>query len=69
METMDPFTPKPTLHYESDLTGPFTSLMLSDGTMGSMDISFASDPVSFQSDMDAYRTALREYGITPAGIQ
>lgn len=67
-EAMDTFTSKPTFRYDSDLTSPFTSLMLSDGTMGSMDIPFSSDPVGFQSDMDAYRMALREYGITPASI-
>jgi hypothetical protein len=67
-ETMDPFTAKPAFHYGSDPTGPFASLMISDGTMDSMDIPFASGPASFQSDMDAYRMALREYDITPAGI-
>ena len=37
--------------------------------MGFIDSPFGSDPASVQSDMDAYRMGLREYGITPASIQ
>jgi len=60
-------TPKPTLLHESDFINPFTSLALSDGTMNFVNMSFGSDLVSSQFDMDAYQMGLREYGIAPAG--
>lgn len=66
---MNSLTPKPILQYESDFVNPFTSLPLSDGSMGYIGMPFGSDPLSVQSDMDAYRMGLKEYGITPASEQ
>lgn len=59
-------TPKPTLYNEPEFINPFASLALSDVNMGYFDMPFGSDPLSIQSDMDAYRMGLKEYGITPA---
>lgn len=63
---MDPLTPKPTLHHETDFINPFASLALSDGTMNFVNMPFGFDPVSAQFDMDAYRMGLKEFGIMPA---
>jgi hypothetical protein len=69
-EFMDSLTPKPTYNYESDfVNNSFASLPLSDGSMGYISMPFGSDPMSIQSDMDAYRMGLKEYGITPASEQ
>lgn len=60
-------TPKPVLYQESDFANdPFISLPLADGAMGWMNMPFGSDPLSAQSDMDAYLMGLKEYGIPPA---
>jgi hypothetical protein len=70
-ESVVSLTPKPFLHQESDfLNNPFPSLTLADSAMdytGMMP--FGLDPLSLQSDMDAYRMGLKEYGITPAWNQ
>lgn len=66
-ENVDSQTPKPVCYQESDLVNnSFTSLTLADGTMDYMGTPFGLDPSSFQSDMDAYRMGLKEYGISPA---
>lgn len=66
---MDLVTPQPILEPESDFISPFVSLALSDGNMGYVPMSFGSDAASAQSDMDAYRMGLKEYGIMPADNQ
>ena len=64
-EDMASLTPNPSLQYELEFTNnPFVSLP--DESMTYFDMPFGSDPISVQSDMDAYRMGLREYGITPA---
>jgi hypothetical protein len=69
-ESVESLTPKLAPHQESDfLNSPFVSLTLTDSTMDCMDMSFGLDPLSVQSDMDAYRMGLKEYGITPAWNQ
>lgn len=67
-ESVDSLTPKPLLHQEPDFLNPFLSLSQADGTMDCM-LPFGLDPLSVQSDMDAYRMGLKEYGITPAFTQ
>lgn len=63
----DSLTPKPVLHQESDfVNNPFMSLPLADDTMDFMGMPFGLDPLSLQSDMDAYLMGLKEYGIAPA---
>jgi hypothetical protein len=69
-EFLDSLTPKPTLNYESNfVNNPFAPLTLCDGGMGYISLPFGSDPLSVQSDLDAYRMGLKEYGITPASDQ
>lgn len=65
MGDMDSVTPKPVFHHESDfVSNPFAPF--ADGSMGYANIPFGLDPLSLQSDMDAYRMGLKEYGIMPA---
>ena len=67
---MNSLTPRPFLHHESDfVNSPFLSLSLSDESMGYLGMPFGSDPLSLQSDLEAYRMGLKEYGITPASNQ
>ena len=70
-EDMDSATPKPVLQPAPDFifTNPFLSLAPLDVNVGCTDMPFGLDALSFQSDMDAYRMGLREYGITPASNQ
>ena len=66
-ESVDWLTPTPALHQELDFfNDPFMSLTLADGAMDCMSMPLGLDPLSVQSDMDAYRMGLKEYGITPA---
>ena len=68
-ESIDSLTPKPFLNQEPDfLNIPFLPLTQADGTMDYM-LPFGLDPLSVQSDMDAYRMGLKEYGITPTFTQ